>query len=68
MVRLQVPFVFASIATVALASPKSVGPWGMRIGSSSFVLSIPAGGDLDGAKSAAIQSASEKVRSIGRII
>ena len=59
---LSTTLVFANLATVAWS--RSVGPWGTvttaRLQTKS-VLSIPAGGSLDGAKSAAIQGASDKV-------
>ena len=60
--RLLSAFVFANLATVAWS--RSVGPWGTPTAAQSAmksVLSIPAGGSLDSAKSAAIQGAADKV-------
>lgn len=60
---LRTTFVFANLATVAWS--RSVGPWGtVTTPQVKSVLSIPAGGSLDGAKSAAIQGASDKVHYI----
>lgn len=60
MMRLLSAFVFANLATAAWS--KSVGPWGTP--SMKSVLSIPAGGSLDGAQSAAMQGASEKIEEL----
>jgi len=61
MVRLLLPFI---IANAAFGRPSSLGPWGAKKSSFSSVLSIPAGGDLDSAKSAAIQSAAEQIEEL----
>jgi len=69
MVKLWNAILLANVAAHVSASSRQVGPWGVKPRQStaieSVVLSIPAGGSdsssLDSAKSAALQSASEKV-------
>lgn len=62
MVRLFLPFILVNVASLALARPAFIGSRGTHHQASlASVLSIPAGGDIESAKAAAMQSAVEKI-------
>jgi hypothetical protein len=61
MMQLLLSIILASFGSNVLGRRNCLGLWGRRKGLIRSIFAIPPGGDIDNAKSASMQSASEKV-------